>query len=69
MMTMIKIMFVIVMMMTTMTISCRYGVADRGASIRIPRFTERDNRGYFEDRRWRPAARHARVHNDLASVV
>jgi glutamine synthetase len=29
----------------------RYGVADRGASIRIPRFTERDNRGYFEDRR------------------
>jgi len=31
--------------------SFKYGVADRGASIRIPRFTERDNRGYFEDRR------------------
>jgi len=28
-----------------------YGVADRGASVRIPRFTERDNMGYFEDRR------------------
>ena len=28
-----------------------YGVADRGASIRIPRSTERDNCGYLEDRR------------------
>ena len=28
-----------------------YGVADRGASVRIPRFTERDKKGYFEDRR------------------
>ena len=28
-----------------------YGVADRGSSIRIPRFTNRDKRGYFEDRR------------------
>lgn len=28
-----------------------YGVADRGASIRIPRFTNRDKKGYFEDRR------------------
>jgi len=28
-----------------------YGVADRGASVRIPRFTERDNKGYLEDRR------------------
>tara|TARA_Y100000385_G_C13034080_1_gene612171 strand:+ start:58 stop:1098 length:1041 start_codon:yes stop_codon:yes gene_type:complete len=28
-----------------------YGVADRGSSIRIPRFTERDQRGYLEDRR------------------
>jgi glutamine synthetase len=28
-----------------------YGVADRGASIRIPRFTERDGKGYLEDRR------------------
>ena len=27
------------------------GVANRGASIRIPGFTERDNKGYFEDRR------------------
>jgi len=31
--------------------SFNYGVADRGASIRIPRFTERDNKGYMEDRR------------------
>ena len=28
-----------------------YGVADRGASIRIPRETEKNQRGYFEDRR------------------
>jgi glutamine synthetase len=28
-----------------------YGVANRGASVRIPRFTERDGKGYFEDRR------------------
>ena len=28
-----------------------YGVADRSASIRIPRFTDRDKRGYMEDRR------------------
>jgi glutamine synthetase len=28
-----------------------YGVANRGASIRIPRDTEKDNKGYFEDRR------------------
>ena len=28
-----------------------YGVANRGASIRIPRDTERDQKGYFEDRR------------------
>ncbi|KAF0720444.1 Aste57867_321 [Aphanomyces stellatus] len=28
-----------------------YGVANRGASIRIPRSTEADNKGYFEDRR------------------
>jgi glutamine synthetase len=27
------------------------GVADRGASVRIPRAAERDNCGYFEDRR------------------
>ena len=27
------------------------GVADRGASIRIPRFTDRDKCGYMEDRR------------------
>ena len=27
------------------------GVADRGASIRIPRFTNRDGKGYLEDRR------------------
>merc|ERR1712154_226929 len=31
-----------------------YGVADRGASIRIPRQTELDGKGYLEDRR--PAA-------------
>ena len=28
-----------------------YGVAHRGASIRIPRNTERDGKGYLEDRR------------------
>ena len=32
----------------------KYGVADRGASIIIPRQTEIDNKGYLEDRR--PAA-------------
>jgi len=32
----------------------KYGVANRGASIRIPRETERDGKGYMEDRR--PAA-------------
>ena len=32
----------------------KYGVADRGASIRIPRQVEIDQMGYFEDRR--PAA-------------
>merc|ERR1712199_135315 len=29
----------------------KYGVADRGASIRIPRDAEKDARGYMEDRR------------------
>jgi glutamine synthetase len=28
-----------------------YGVANRGASVRIPRDTEREGKGYFEDRR------------------
>ena len=28
-----------------------YGVANRGASIRIPRDAEREQKGYFEDRR------------------
>lgn len=32
----------------------RWGVGDRKASIRIPRFTDRDGKGYLEDRR--PAA-------------
>lgn len=32
----------------------RWGVSDRGASIRIPVFTVKNNRGYLEDRR--PAA-------------
>merc|ERR1712025_1494256 len=32
----------------------KFGVADRGASIRIPREAEKDGRGYMEDRR--PAA-------------
>jgi len=32
----------------------RYGVADRGASIRIPRSAEKEGKGYMEDRR--PAA-------------
>jgi len=31
-----------------------FGVANRGASVRIPRTTERDGKGYYEDRR--PAA-------------
>ena len=34
--------------------SLRYGVANRGASIRIPRDAEKSGRGYMEDRR--PAA-------------
>lgn len=29
----------------------KYGVADRGASIRIPRSAEAEQKGYFEDRR------------------
>lgn len=28
-----------------------YGVANRGASIRIPRAAEAEGKGYFEDRR------------------
>eukprot|EP01099_Mayorella_cantabrigiensis_P006934 TRINITY_DN594_c0_g1_i3.p1 TRINITY_DN594_c0_g1~~TRINITY_DN594_c0_g1_i3.p1 ORF type:complete len:353 (-),score=75.26 TRINITY_DN594_c0_g1_i3:76-1134(-) len=28
-----------------------WGVANRGASVRVPRQTEKDGRGYFEDRR------------------
>jgi len=28
-----------------------FGVANRGASVRIPRQTEREQKGYFEDRR------------------
>ena len=28
-----------------------YGVANRGCSIRIPRLTEKEKCGYFEDRR------------------
>ena len=28
-----------------------YGVANRGCSIRIPRTTEANKKGYFEDRR------------------
>merc|ERR1712039_240564 len=28
-----------------------YGVANRGASVRIPRSAEADGKGYFEDRR------------------
>jgi glutamine synthetase len=31
--------------------SFSYGVANRGASVRIPRDTEREGKGYFEDRR------------------
>ena len=36
------------------TAEFKYGVANRGASIRIPRQTEIDQKGYLEDRR--PAA-------------
>lgn len=32
----------------------KYGIADRGASIRIPRSAEKEGKGYMEDRR--PAA-------------
>ena len=32
----------------------RFGVSDRGASVRIPRATSQDGKGYLEDRR--PAA-------------
>jgi glutamine synthetase len=36
----------------TAPITCfSYGVANRGASVRIPRQTEKDQKGYFEDRR------------------
>jgi len=28
-----------------------FGVADRGCSVRIPRTTDQDGRGYYEDRR------------------
>lgn len=28
-----------------------WGVANRGASIRVPRQTEKEDKGYFEDRR------------------
>lgn len=31
--------------------SFSYGVANRGASVRIPRTAEQDQKGYFEDRR------------------
>ena len=31
--------------------SFSYGVANRGASVRIPRDTEKNGCGYFEDRR------------------
>lgn len=31
--------------------SFSYGVADRGCSVRIPRTTDRDGKGYYEDRR------------------
>jgi len=34
--------------------SFRYGISDRGASVRIPMLTQKDGKGYFEDRR--PAA-------------
>ena len=38
----------------TVVDSCRYGVADRGASVRIPLPVSLAGKGYFEDRR--PAA-------------
>ena len=28
-----------------------FGVANRGCSVRIPRMTEKEKKGYFEDRR------------------
>jgi glutamine synthetase len=52
-----------------------YGVADRGSSIRIPRQTELDGKGYLEDRR--PAANvdlhrhwsHLQEHHQLTALV
>ena len=45
----------------------KFGVANRGCSVRIPRMTEKEKCGYFEDRR--PASnmdprRHRQDHGD-----
>jgi len=36
---------------TASTEKFTWGVANRGCSARVPRDTERDGKGYFEDRR------------------
>ena len=43
-----------------------YGIADRGSSIRIPRFTNKDKKGYMEDRR--PAS-NMNPYNVLSKIV
>ena len=40
-----------------------YGVANRGASIRIPRQTEKDRKGYMEDRR--PASKYGSISSNI----
>jgi glutamine synthetase len=47
----------------------RYGVSDRGASIRIPWLVERQGRGYFEDRRPNSNADPYRVVTTLVEAV
>jgi len=47
----------------------RYGVSDRGASIRIPWLVDRQGRGYFEDRRPNSNADPYRVVTTLVEAV
>jgi len=46
-----------------------FGIANRGCSVRIPRQTEKEKKGYFEDRRppptWTRTPSPARSHGDL----
>ncbi len=47
----------------------KYGVADRGASVRIPHHVKHDGAGYFEDRRPNSNADPYRVAATLVSLV